>query len=111
MRLVSKESPKDSRATCTILWPPSFIRFLLLPTKSGEQRSVQGRRSSKFVFTPEFRSRTVRQIAEPDPNGAAPISSEKLATDLLQFRRKITHAVWIQGFRIPPRNFCGLRVD
>ena len=84
---------------------------LLLPTKSCEQRSVQCRGGPEFVLMPEFRARIVRQVAERDPDSASLISSEIFATDLLQFRRKVTHAIWIQGFRVAPSNFGGLGVD
>jgi hypothetical protein len=85
---------------------------LLLWTMSGEQlcKPCRKRKLALMQF-PEFRARIVRQIAEPDPDLAARLASKILAANLPGFWRKVMHAVWIQGFSIPPRDLGGLRVD
>ena len=92
--------------------PPSSIPSLFLRTTSGEQLSnTCGKGKLVLMSFPKFLARIVRQIAEPDPDFAARVASKILATNLLELWWKVIHAVWIQGFSIPPCDLGGLRID
>jgi hypothetical protein len=60
----------------------------------------------------QSRMHRVRQIAKPNPDVAARITSEKLASDLLVFRwQAVIHTIWIHCLGIPPCDRRSLGVD